>query len=381
MSIDFTLAQRRCLLARGSWCMDFYTQQPLPVPEPIFGSKSCPENCGGLKRGVCDADTGRCSCVAGWRGEGCTQLDKAPCFNQGADKRDLNWTNPTWVWSRCAGTCDDDISMCYCPVGSKYGRVEAPPDSPPGTSAINLGRPLYNCHPGTDEKGGKVAWGIIPYEDLFSKEKGWCEVDKPEFNGHGDCHLGFCMCHEGYYGFECSRRREGVPQSTGEQEGSKPWLAPHVNPVPATHGPSSRPDGRKRPFIYVYDLPPEFNSRLLQTRTERGFWWTYSVEPVLHEAMLLSEHRTLDPDEADFFYVPVYSTCVFELYGKNPRPRWPNMEGAGQGPRPMAASKMMRAAQTGMNVVYDHLPHHQSTSILNHPTPPKSSNIQQPDGC
>lgn len=37
--------------------------------------------------------------------------------------------------------------------------------------------------------------------------------------------------------------------------------------------------------------------------------WAYGVESLLHEQLLQSEHRTLDPKEADFFYVPVYTSC------------------------------------------------------------------------
>ena len=37
--------------------------------------------------------------------------------------------------------------------------------------------------------------------------------------------------------------------------------------------------------------------------------WTYSIESMLHEYFLQSEHRVLDPDQADFFYVPVYTSC------------------------------------------------------------------------
>ena len=33
--------------------------------------------------------------------------------------------------------------------------------------------------------------------------------------------------------------------------------------------------------------------------------WIYGIEMYLHEQLLLSEHRTMDPEEADFFYVPV----------------------------------------------------------------------------
>lgn len=32
--------------------------------------------------------------------------------------------------------------------------------------------------------------------------------------------------------------------------------------------------------------------------------WAYAFEPYMHEALSVSEHRTYDPEEADFFYVP-----------------------------------------------------------------------------
>jgi hypothetical protein len=40
-----------------------------------------------------------------------------------------------------------------------------------------------------------------------------------------------------------------------------------------------------------------------------------------------SPHRTLDPNEADFFYVPVYSACIFDLWQKTSKPRWPDVPG------------------------------------------------------
>ncbi|KAK9858861.1 hypothetical protein WJX84_000344 [Apatococcus fuscideae] len=36
--------------------------------------------------------------------------------------------------------------------------------------------------------------------------------------------------------------------------------------------------------------------------------WVYRSEPALHEMLLHSAHRTLDPEQADFFYVPVYTS-------------------------------------------------------------------------
>lgn len=35
--------------------------------------------------------------------------------------------------------------------------------------------------------------------------------------------------------------------------------------------------------------------------------FTYGIEVAFHEMLLQSNHRTLNPEEADFFYVPVYS--------------------------------------------------------------------------
>ncbi len=37
--------------------------------------------------------------------------------------------------------------------------------------------------------------------------------------------------------------------------------------------------------------------------------WYVQIEHAFHEMLLQSPHRTLDPDSADFFYVPVYTSC------------------------------------------------------------------------
>lgn len=69
---------------------------------------------------------------------------------------------------------------------------------------------------------------------------------------------------------------------------------------------------RRRPLIYVYELPPRFNAHLLQYRNDKGscvhrFFGAdnatihvdpnvYNTETGLHEMLLQSEHRTLDPE-------------------------------------------------------------------------------------
>eukprot|EP00854_Cymbomonas_tetramitiformis_P015268 gene15268-18062_t len=83
--------------------------------------------------------------------------------------------------------------------------------------------------------------------------------------------------------------------------------------------------------VYVYELPGEFNSGLyyhgavpLELRSKRAQRIPDSVATVhpavqdpaahpelfLHERFLSSAHRTLDPEEADFFFVPVWRTMA-----------------------------------------------------------------------
>ena len=46
------------------------------------------------------------------------------------------------------------------------------------------------------------------------------------------------------------------------------------------------------------------------TQFAGGIYQGYVLEVMLHEWLLSSPHRTLDPTEADWFYVPVYATCA-----------------------------------------------------------------------
>lgn len=61
--------------------------------------------------------------------------------------------------------------------------------------------------------------------------------------------------------------------------------------------------------IYVYDLPPKYNSEWLSN--ERCSTHLFASEVAIHRALLTSDVRTLDPREADFFFVPVYVSCNF----------------------------------------------------------------------
>eukprot|EP00913_Durusdinium_trenchii_P017448 g16398.t2 len=58
--------------------------------------------------------------------------------------------------------------------------------------------------------------------------------------------------------------------------------------------------------IYVYEVPAPLTEKQLDCAL--GQWGT---EVLFHRYLLSSSCRTLEPEEADFFLVPVYSTCLF----------------------------------------------------------------------
>lgn len=60
--------------------------------------------------------------------------------------------------------------------------------------------------------------------------------------------------------------------------------------------------------IFVYDIPAEFHRELKQQQ-RRCVSDQYGTEIRIHEDLLKSPIRTLDPAEADFFYVPIYGEC------------------------------------------------------------------------
>ncbi|KAK2971387.1 hypothetical protein RJ640_015254 [Escallonia rubra] len=61
--------------------------------------------------------------------------------------------------------------------------------------------------------------------------------------------------------------------------------------------------------VYVYELPSRYNSDWLAN--ERCSSHLFASEVAIHKAMLNSDVRTLDPWQADFFFVPVYVSCNF----------------------------------------------------------------------
>jgi hypothetical protein len=75
-------------------------------------------------------------------------------------------------------------------------------------------------------------------------------------------------CDEGYYGQDCARRRAGLPLQPSRLI-ERPWITAVIREPPAAMEPPPAAT-RKRPLIYVYDLEPLFQSKLLQVSLARA---------------------------------------------------------------------------------------------------------------
>lgn len=65
---------------------------------------------------------------------------------------------------RCAGVCDEDIAMCFCPTNTTFGRYPAAQYSIPGTNPFRAGRPMgHDCQPNKAREPGllNLSWETI----------------------------------------------------------------------------------------------------------------------------------------------------------------------------------------------------------------------------
>ncbi|KAK9278307.1 hypothetical protein L1049_027872 [Liquidambar formosana] len=64
------------------------------------------------------------------------------------------------------------------------------------------------------------------------------------------------------------------------------------------------PVGRLK--VFVYELPSKYNKKILQ-KDPRCLTHMFAAEIFMHRFLLSSPVRTLNPEEADWFYTPVYT--------------------------------------------------------------------------
>ena len=63
--------------------------------------------------------------------------------------------------------------------------------------------------------------------------------------------------------------------------------------------------------IFMYNLPPRFNDDIRISNKKCRDGHMFGSEVAVHLALTESSARTLDPREADLFYVPVYTACKY----------------------------------------------------------------------
>ncbi|XP_041028569.1 uncharacterized protein LOC121268379 isoform X2 [Juglans microcarpa x Juglans regia] len=313
----------------------------------IIGAINCKNGCSG--QGVCNRELGQCRCFHGYSGEGCSERLQLDCNFPPSPEQ----PNGRWVVSICPTYCDTRRAMCFCGEGTKYPNRPVPeacgfklnlssePDAPKLTDwtktdldnifTTNGSKPGWcNVDP-TEAYSNKVQFKEecdCKYDGLWGR---FCEVPVlctciNQCSGHGRCRGGFCQCDNGWYGIDCS-----IPSVVSSVRDWPQWLRPARIDVPDDAYLTAKAVNlnavvkKKRPLIYVYDLPPGFNSLLLEGRhfklecvnriydDKNATLWTdqlYGAQMALYESILASSHRTLNGEEADFFFVPVLDACI-----------------------------------------------------------------------
>ena len=241
---------------------------------PQARTAPCGGGCGG--HGVCVPHLGRCDCGP---------------YTWGADcSIPVVCTNPQCI---CV---HNDSSPWFCDAPAcKHDADEMVSPAPGAPSRRCVGRPLDKC-PHSCHGHGRCLASAFGSSCACFEGFGGPDCGRPvastrcltNCSGHGECLKGWCKCKPPYWGTDCAR---GGPRRAD--------------------GKPSGPRCTKSPCFYVYELPPRMNVLALKAEFDwrqqvPGKKFDYRTPPMLHEALLGSGHRTIDPSEADLFYVPTW---------------------------------------------------------------------------
>ena len=280
--------------------------------------------------GVCNAELGRCDCPPFIGGDACDQplfaacgsavglkaLAPAPCLIEtmggsapasceclmGCEALGLmgrrecyvmdpeNETTKRWVnhqihmrglapnyeyWEKTLKPAEA-LSVAECSGHGVYA-----PRMPP--SGAGHGRKSCMCYPGWVGSKCEVLMVLRGRTDCLNG----CSA-------RGKCLRNWCQCDKGYFGVDCS-------MGNGPIGGASVPLPPPIGAQEMSMAPK----------LYVYELPPRFNSWM--HAGEVGWWQDMDLwgeDVVIHRRALRSTYRVLDPEQADYFLVPVWDSSA-----------------------------------------------------------------------
>ena len=234
---------------------------------------------------------------------------------------DVRITKGREIVNKLPSWCDADSIRTFDPVRAKDENLNVHPQ------AVRDFRNCISKCPGS--RYGKACEKISPT---------WCPN---QCSGNGECDDGFCKCKKEFWGADCSL---SVPHDVRAYSSSS--SSRMIDSVQSTHSKLES----KRPFVYVYEMPSKFTSHWTKYVNrgevvcgdrfyekpndiddehddntssppfpERQSNWFYSLENTLHEFLLRSAHRTINPENADVFFIPQYGTC-YRLAYQTPSP-------------------------------------------------------------
>jgi len=267
--------------------------QASPKDLPYFGLFT-PKNCECYRQAIkffgCDPKKGQDTCEVGIYQ---TRLDAAHCYEFENVKPEEQWSNfprdgtPGVKWYTIV---HEDDRYNFHDIPEAQGRqainlwnhpcLAQPWDACPD-SCHGHGVCIKNCFP----KETRPAWcechkGFLDHDNCKDPDMSLCPN---ACSGRGKCVRGFCHCKPPWFGLDCSRSK-GYP--------ARP-----------NHLPS-----RKRPVVYVYELPHSVSSPLelddnLPDRIKIYSSYEHYLDLILKDWAI----RTEDPWQANLFYIPAFT--------------------------------------------------------------------------
>eukprot|EP00854_Cymbomonas_tetramitiformis_P001555 gene1555-2187_t len=177
------------------------------------------------------------------------------------------------------GTCHEEFGRCDCPLG--WG----------GSNCFQLLVPACQELPQLDVALQKL-YPLSADSRHRVKDDDSLVYCPSACSGRGRCNRGFCHCDPGAYGIDCSL----MHALEAGRSVSRMWWEKSAG---------LEQDRTMRPRVYVYELPPRFTTWVMGWSAGENGDFDRPIGHGILERFLNSRHRTSNPEEADYFVVPV----------------------------------------------------------------------------